>query len=244
MCVCVRACVCACVCARSCVCVCVCVCVCACVCMCVYVVATRRDTASSGLVLQVCTREREREREREGEEERERGREKERETHQEAEWVRQVCTGRNQTSADDVCKTSIYNSLLFGSDAYCGDQCENIISYKERRRGTSRFSSRNESRSKHLRMRCARWIHWCGANVCARVDGFEKNALHHTRSVITTTVSGQYVWLVLYIENKFFWKNKPDKRDSWWVHVLRWHDVKKKLTQQTTNECQNISPPR
>jgi len=50
----------------------------------------------------------------------------------------------------------MYNAGLFSSDAHCGDQCENVDT--ERVRGTSRYSSRNESMSRQLEMWSTSWI--------------------------------------------------------------------------------------
>ena len=109
----------------------------------------------------------------------------------------------------------MYAAGLFGTDAHhwgYGYQCKNID--QECRRSTSRQSAQNESRSMHLEMRstmlnslmwtkcqCKKWWLW-------------KECRTPHPMVITTTVSGHYVWLVLYIENKFFWKKKHDERDS------------------------------
>jgi hypothetical protein len=67
------------------------------------------------------------------------------------------------------------------------------------------------------------WIHWCGPNVSARNDGFEKNAAHHTRWLspqpLVVITYGWYCTLrIKFSEQKNMMNETPD-------HVVsRCHD--------------------
>ena len=108
---------------------------------------------------------------------------------------------------------------------WCCTMCETVISYiaevgylysnTERREvkspGNVAYQLNLLMRTKCL---CKSWRLW---NEC----------LTRQSTVITTTVSNEYVGLMLSIENQFVWGKNMAKRDVWWVREMNCHNVKK-----------------
>jgi len=121
--------------------------------------------------------------------------------------------------------------------------CETVISYISEVGNLYSNTERREVKAPgnvvyqlNLLMRtkclCKSWRLW---NEC----------LTRQSTVITTTVSNEYVGLMLCIENQFIWEKNMDKRDFWWVREMSCHDVTTHLThssdvREPTNMPTNI----
>ena len=101
---------------------------------------------------------------------------------QEAEWKRQACTSRNQSSVDDVCKATLACTTLGSSVA----MLTVVISVKTLTKSVAvaRLGIEHGTKAGQGTWKCSLRAEFVDAeqiSVCARVEGFETNASHDNR---------------------------------------------------------------